>query len=83
MPYPNWHAARIRQPGRFLRIRVLKVFPNGIMLYGGPLKTDPRGGAKTQSYRFPRKKFTAVQAKQWLRKHKIKWIRFEAATGGD
>ena len=83
MPYPNFHSARIMQPGRFLRIRVLKVLPNGIMLYGGPLNSDPRGGVKTQAYRFPRKKFTVVQCKKWLRDHKIKYILFEKATGTD
>lgn len=81
MPYPNYHAARIRQPGRFVRIRVLQILPNGIMIYGGPLKTDPRGSGIAQSYRFPAKKWTVARAKAWLRKHKIKWLLFEKATG--
>lgn len=79
MPYPNFHAARIKQPGRFVKIRVIKVLPNGIMIYGGPFKTDPKGTWKTQAYRFPVKKWTVVRAKAWLRKHKIKWILFEKA----
>jgi len=83
MPYPNYHSARIRQKGRFVRIRVLKVFSNGVMLYGGPLKSNPRGGSKCQSYRFPRRKFTVAQAKRWLREHNEKWILFEKATGTD
>jgi len=80
MPYPNFHSARIRQPGRFVRIRVLRILSNGIMIYGGPLKSDSRGLSKTQSYRFPVKKWTVAQAKAWLRKHKIKWLLFEKAT---
>lgn len=80
MPYPNWHSARIRQPGRFVRIRVLWA-KKGIMAYGGPLKTDPRGGAQIQSLRFKATKYTVAQAKKWLREHKYKWISFEKATG--
>ena len=83
MPFPNFHSARVMNPDLFLRIRVLKVLPNGIMLYGGPLKSDPQGGTKTQTYRFPRKKFTVAQCKKWLRDHKIKYILFEKATGED
>lgn len=80
MPYPNFHAARIRQPGRFVRIRVLIILPNGVMVYGGPLKTDPKGPGRVQSYRFPIKKWTVVRAKAWMRKGKIKWLLFEKAT---
>ena len=80
MPYPNFHSARIRQPGRFFRIRVMVKLSNGIMIYGGPLKINPRGKGKVQAYRFPVKRWTVVRAKAWLRKHKIKWILFEKAT---
>lgn len=80
MPFPNFHAARIRDPNSFIRIRVLRHLPNGIMIYGGPLKSNPSGGTKTQTIRFPRKKFTVVQAKKWLRDHNYKWIEFEKAT---
>lgn len=51
------------------------------MIYGGPLKSDPQGSGKPQAYRFPKSKFTAAQAKAWLREHKISWISFEAASG--
>lgn len=80
MPYPNYHAARIRQPGTFLRIRVFRVSKEGIMFYGGPLKSDPRGAAVLQSIRFPVKKFTVSEAKKWLKDHKHKYILFEKAT---
>jgi len=78
MPYPNFHAARIRNPGAFIRIRVLKTLSNGIMIYGGPLKAG--GGATAQSYRFPKTKFTTIQAKAWLKAHSVKYISFEAAA---
>jgi len=80
-PYPNFHAARMKSPGSFVRIRVLRTLPNGVMIYGGPLRSDPRGGAKTQSFRFPKDKFTARQAKAWLREHDHSYTLFEPATG--
>ena len=82
MPYPNYHAARIKNPNLFVRIVVLRTLDNGIMIYGGPLKSNPGGGTTAQTYRFPRTKFTVAQAKTWLRDHDIKWILFEPATGG-
>lgn len=81
MPFPNYHAARIRDPSDFSRIVVLKTLNNGIMIYGGPLKSDPKGSGKTQTYRFPKSKFTVDQAKKWLAEHDIKVILFEKATG--
>lgn len=80
MPYPNWHSARIRQPGGFVRIRVLWS-KQGIMARGGPLKSNPRGGAKIQAIWFKATKWTVSQAKKWLREHKYKYIEFEKATG--
>lgn len=80
MPYPNFHAARIKDPNLFLRIRIIWS-QEGIMAYGGPLKSDPRGGAKLQALRFEAKKWTVAEAKKWLRDHKYKWILFEKATG--
>lgn len=41
------------------------------MLYGGPLKTDPKGPTKVQAIRFPKDKFTPKQAKKWLKDHKM------------
>jgi len=79
MPFPNFHAARVKSPGLFSRIKVLKTLGNGVMIYGGPLKRD--GGSTAQSYRFPRKRFTAEEAKAWLKRNKIKYIMFEKATG--
>lgn len=79
-PYPNFHSARIKSPGSFLRVRVFRTTKEGIMFYGGPLKSDPRGPAIVQAIRFPKKRYTAAQAKKWLKDHKQKYILFEPAT---
>jgi ATP-dependent protease ClpP protease subunit len=81
MPYPNFHAARIRDPKDFDHIVVLQTLPNGIMIYGGPLKSNPSGPTKTQAYRFPKSKFTVAEAKKWLKDHNITYILFEPASG--
>jgi ferritin len=80
-PYPNFHAARIRDPKDFEHIVVLQTLPNGIMIYGGPLKSDPSGPTKPQAYRFPREKFTIKEAKKWLKDHNIDYLFIEPATG--
>jgi hypothetical protein len=79
-PYPNEHAARIRNPGDFqpgsFRSKPIRT---GIRIIIGRLK-----GKRTttiQSYRFHIKHFTAAQAKKWLRDHNINYISFEAASG--
>jgi hypothetical protein len=81
MPFPNFHAARVKEPGRFQNIVVLKKLKNGIMIYGGKLKGKTTTTA--QSYRFPKAKFTVAQAKTWLREHEIKPILFEPAKKDD
>jgi len=83
MPYENYHAARLQNPDLFLRIRVFKTTSEGIMFYGGPKKSDPRGGAEVQAIRFPKKKFTVAEAKKWLKDHDFKFILFEPATEKD
>lgn len=83
MPYPNFHAARIKSPDAFARIVVLKTLDNGIMIYGGPLKSDPSGPSKTQAVRFPKSRFTAAQARAWLRENDYTVILFEPASGGE
>lgn len=79
MPYPNFHSARIKRPGDFVRIVVLKTLPNGVMIYGGPLKSNPTGDTTAQAYRFPKSKFTVAEAKAWLKEHNISYILFEPA----
>jgi len=79
-PYPRFHAARVKSPDLFLRVRVMQTTKEGIMIYGGPLKSNPSGPVKTQAYRFPKEKFTAEQAKTWLKEHDVKYNSFEPAT---
>jgi DNA-directed RNA polymerase subunit RPC12/RpoP len=79
-PYPNYHAARIRAKGSFTRIRVLQTTKEGILIKGGPLKSNPSGPTKVQTIWFPKDKFTTAQAKAWLKEHKYTSILFEPAS---
>lgn len=82
MPYPNFHAARLKNPDLFAKIRVFKIANNqSIYFYGGTLKSNPSGAVVTQAIRFKASIWTVKQAKEWLTKHKYKWIMFEPATG--
>lgn len=83
MPFPNFHAARVKDPDEFSRIRTLATLPTGIMILGGPLKSDPSGDTTAQSYRFPKDKFSVEQAKKWLSGHEVKPILFEKAEKKD
>ncbi|MCK4520975.1 MAG: hypothetical protein KAU20_00240, partial [Nanoarchaeota archaeon] len=81
MPFPNFHAARVKSPDSFQNIVVLKTLPNGVMIYGGRLKGETTSTA--QAYRFPKSRFSAEQAKSWLKSHDIKVILFEKAEKSD
>lgn len=84
MPFPNFHAARIKSPDIFIKESfVTKPIENGnINLILAKLKTDGLSGSlKTQAIRFKRTKFTVAEAKKWLADHDYKPILFEAATG--
>jgi len=81
MPLPNFHAARMVNPGKFKEgsFRVINIGDknSGITAIVGRLT-----GEKTttiQSYRFDKDKFTAAEAKKWLSDHDAKPIEFEAA----
>jgi len=74
MPYPNWHSGRVVSPKGFTKFR-MKKFTDGISIVLGVKK----GKWMTQAYRFDKKKFTAKQAREWLKKHNIKTIKFEKA----
>lgn len=84
MPFANFHSARIRQPGGFLRIRQIEEAEGGsIRFIGGPLKTDPKA-AVVQAIRFETDKFTVAQARKWLSEHEeFKVIEFEEAKKED
>jgi hypothetical protein len=79
-PYPNEHAARVRDPGAFEKNSFRrKKLDTGIIIIIGHLKGETT--TTTQSYRFDADVFTAAEAKAWLKEHKIKYILFEKATG--
>lgn len=80
MPFPNFHSGRVKNPDAFVEIKVLTTLPNGIMIYGGRLKSDPEGSTHEQTYRFPKDTFTPEQAKKWLKNHNIEYISFEEAA---
>ena len=81
MPYPNEHAARVKDPGAFQAdsFRRMKLEGSHVVAIIG----RPKGSNKTetQSYRFPTQYFTVAQAQAWLKENKLKPIKFEAATG--
>jgi len=79
MPYPNQHAARIREPEGFIKTSfITKQIAAGITIIAGKLKS---GGTAlvTQAYRFAKDKYTASAAKEWMKRNKIKYIKFEEA----
>jgi len=84
MPYPNFHSARIREPGSFVSdsMRTISI-TSGITAIIGRLKSDPSGGTKVQTYRFDKTKYSTDEAKKWLDDHNIKYISFEAASNKD
>jgi HK97 family phage prohead protease len=80
MPYPAEHSARIREPGDFEAGSFRsKDIAEGIRIILGKLKDS--GKWETQAYRFSIEKFTAQEAKKWLKDHDIDYISFEPATG--
>ena len=80
MPYPNEHSARIKDPALFKKGDEnwgSKDIATGIRIILGILKSN--GEWDTQAYRFKADKFTASEAKQWLKDHDVKYIAFEPA----
>ncbi|MBN1535201.1 MAG: Mu-like prophage major head subunit gpT family protein [Anaerolineales bacterium] len=81
MAYPNFHAARIKEPGEFIEKSIRnKTLPNsnGVQLLTGKLKGGD-GAMVAQSYRFPKDKYSVEQTKKWLKDNKVKYIVFEPA----
>ena len=81
-PYPNEHAARIREPEEFeensFRRKALEG-EKGIDIIIGKLKGEKN--TTTQAYRFKIENWTADEAKKWLKDHNIKYKVFEPASG--
>lgn len=92
-PFPNEHAARLKNPkdfdpDTFRRTKGGTIFgskkvPTTISIIWGKLKgaAAPEDFPIPQSLRFPTKDWTVDQAKTWLKDNNIKFILFEKATG--
>ena len=79
MPYPNEHSARILNPASCTKTYGRQQIAPGISRVACRLKANPDKWG-TQAYRFQKTKFTAAEARAWLREHDIKYTLFEAAT---
>lgn len=78
MPFPNEHSARILDPKQFKKFRRKNnAGGKGVHFIYGILNSKT---SKLQSIRFSVKEFTVKEAKAWLKKHKIKYIKFEPAS---
>lgn len=78
MPLANEHAARIHDPGKYDKIRrENNKFGDGVHVLWG-IKD---GKSEVQSIHFDASKFTADEARAWLKDHEYKPIEFEPATG--
>jgi hypothetical protein len=78
MPYPNEHAARVINPGEFQEetFRRKEIAP-GVSIIIGKLKG--KDSMVTQAYRFDKSKFTADEAKAWLKKNNVTTVEFSPA----
>lgn len=79
MPYPNEHAARIKEPSQFIDGSFRrKVIARGISIIVGKLK-EGSGEMVTQAYRFDKDIYTASEALNWLKDHEVEYMKFEPA----
>lgn len=83
-PYPNEHAARIKNPDQYDELRRENDAGGaGVhFIYGIKVDGDDRT-SEIQSIRFSADKFTAVEATTWLKEHDFEAMTFEEATGGE
>lgn len=80
MPYPNEHAARMADPGKFKTFRRQKnKGGEGVDFIFG---VGPDGKTEIQAVRFAKSKFSAEQAKAWMKEHSMKTVLFEPASEG-
>lgn len=76
-PFPNEHAARIKEPGQFDSIRRSNdELGEGVDAIFG-IKGD---ASEIQAIRFDKAQFTPAEAREWLSDHDFKAIEFEEAT---
>lgn len=79
MPYPNEHAARIKDPAGFDRFAREEISA-GISAILGITKD---GKSEIQSYRFDRWKFSPAEARTWLKDNGIETTDFEPAENSE
>ncbi len=80
-PYENEHAARLKDPDKYDRFRrTNNKFGDGIHAIWG-IEDQGEGDPKVelQAIRFNKEKFTAEEAKKWLKENHYKCILFEPA----
>lgn len=83
-PYPNEHAARLKDPDLFDELRrENNAGGEGVhFIYGIKGEGEDRT-SEIQSIRFSADKFTAAEATAWLKDHDFSAVNFEEATGGE
>jgi hypothetical protein len=84
MPFPNEHAARQTDPGKYETFRRVhpKGFPEGIDAIMGIRNVAGRRVSEIQSLRFARDKWTPEKARAWLKDHDFKTTLEEASGSG-
>ena len=81
-PYPNEHAARLRDPAQYERFRrVNDEGGPGVDFIYGVKSSDGEEVVELQAVRFDAERFTPAEARQWLTDHDHTAIEFEEATG--
>ena len=94
MPFPHEHSARLQNPAKFSKkkgswsrksggtIYGSKKVPGSIDIIWGKLRgrDKPTDNPIPQALRFPISTWTVSEAKAWLKKNNIKYIKFEKAT---
>lgn len=74
MPYPSEHAARVHSPGGYTSFARKQIAPGISAVLG-----IKGGKSEIQAYRFDKNKFTAAQARAWLKEHNVNYLSFEPA----
>lgn len=79
-PYPNEHAARQLDPEVYKVVGSKEAAPGVRLLFAKKNPDDAKEPSKVQAVRFDRQKFTADEARKWLKDHDYKADDFEAAS---
>jgi hypothetical protein len=74
MPFPNEHAARQTDPGKYDTFRRAhpKGFPAGVDVIYGIWTVGGKKKSEIQTLRFKSNKWTVSQARKWLKDHGFK-----------